>query len=71
MFLEFQEAPPPGKCLGIFGLSLYTTEREVKDLFNKYGNVVDCNIVHDHAVSWINRYLIIDISVVVVISILL
>lgn len=44
-----REAPPPGKCLGVFGLSLYTTEREVKDLFNKYGRVDDCNIVHDHA----------------------
>lgn len=44
-----REAPPPGKCLGVFGLSLYTTEREVKDLFEKYGRVSDCRIVHDHA----------------------
>lgn len=33
----------------MFGLSLYTTEREVKDLFEKYGRVADCRIVHDHA----------------------
>jgi len=44
-----REAPPTGKCLGVFGLSLYTTEREVKDMFEKYGRVADCRIVHDHA----------------------
>lgn len=44
-----REAPPAGKCLGVFGLSLYTTEREVKDAFQRYGDVQDCNIVHDHA----------------------
>lgn len=44
-----REAPPAGKCLGVFGLSLYTTEREVKDAFQRYGDVNDCNIVYDHA----------------------
>lgn len=34
----------------MFGLSLYTTEREVRDAFEKYGRVGDCRIVHDHAV---------------------
>lgn len=44
-----REDPPSGKCLGVFGLSLYTTEREVRDMFERYGDVIDCNIVHDHA----------------------
>lgn len=44
-----REAPPAGKCLGIFGLSLYTTEKEVRDMFSRYGHVNDCNIVYDHA----------------------
>lgn len=35
--------------MGVFGLSLYTTEREVKDLFERYGRVNECRIVHDHA----------------------
>jgi len=44
-----RDAPPPGKCLGVFGLSLYTTEREVRDFFERYGEVQECKIVHDHA----------------------
>jgi transformer-2 protein len=44
-----REDPPTGKCLGVFGLSLYTNEREVKDMFERYGRVADCRIVHDHA----------------------
>jgi len=30
-------------------LSLYTTEREVRELFEKYGDVDSCQIVYDHA----------------------
>lgn len=44
-----RDAPPAGKCLGVFGLSLYTTEREVKDFFERYGEVAEAKIVHDHA----------------------
>ena len=46
-----QEAPPEGKCLGIFGLSLYTSEKEVRDMCDRYGEVDTCQIVYDHAVS--------------------
>eukprot|EP00794_Sanderia_malayensis_P003207 gene3207-3683_t len=44
-----RDAPPSGKCLGIFGLSLYTTEREVKEMCDRYGEVESCQIVYDHA----------------------
>eukprot|EP00795_Rhopilema_esculentum_P014202 gene14202-5212_t len=44
-----RDAPPEGKCLGIFGLSLYTTEREVKEMCDRYGEVESCQIVYDHA----------------------
>lgn len=44
-----REDPPAGKCLGVFGLSLYTSEREVRDMFERYGRVADARIVHDHA----------------------
>merc|ERR1711931_554246 len=42
-----REAPPPSKCLGVFGLSLYTSERDLTDLFEKYGRVENCKIVRD------------------------
>jgi len=44
-----RDAPPAGKCLGVFGLSLYTTEREVRDFFERYGEVHECKIVKDHS----------------------
>ncbi|CAD7668106.1 unnamed protein product [Nyctereutes procyonoides] len=36
--------PDPNCCLGVFGLSLYTTERDLRDLrevFSKYGPIAD------------------------------
>ena len=44
----FQDRPKVSRCLGIFGLSLYTTEREIKDMLNRYGPVDDINLVYDH-----------------------
>ncbi|XP_062383186.1 transformer-2 protein homolog beta-like isoform X2 [Sardina pilchardus] len=29
--------PDPSCCLGVFGLSLYTTERDLREVFSKYG----------------------------------
>jgi transformer-2 protein len=31
----------------VFGLSLYTTERELKDIFSKYGPIEDVQVVYD------------------------
>jgi len=59
-----REAPPAGKCLGVFGLSLYTTEREVRDMFGKYGTVADCNIVHDHATGRSRGFAFLNMSAV-------
>lgn len=42
-----RDAPPTSKCLGVFGLSLYTSERDIKGLFEKYGPVESCKIVCD------------------------
>jgi len=39
--------PTPSKCLGVFGLSLYTTERELRAVFEKYGHIDSINIVLD------------------------
>jgi transformer-2 protein len=42
-----RENPPTGTCLGIFGLSIYTQERDLKDVFTKYGPLEDVQIVYD------------------------
>lgn len=39
--------PPTGRCLGVFGLSLYTTENDLSDVFSRYGRIDKCNIVID------------------------
>ncbi|RWS05532.1 Transformer-2-like protein beta, partial [Dinothrombium tinctorium] len=42
-----RENPPAGRCLGIFGLSIYTQERDLHDVFSKYGPIDDVQIVYD------------------------
>ncbi|KAK5886536.1 hypothetical protein CesoFtcFv8_017562 [Champsocephalus esox] len=39
--------PDPNNCLGVFGLSLYTTERDLREVFSKYGPLSAVNIVYD------------------------
>ncbi|KRY42045.1 Transformer-2 -like protein beta [Trichinella spiralis] len=43
-----RENPPTSRCLGVFGLSLYTTERDLHQLFSRYGKVDDVQLVYDH-----------------------
>lgn len=33
------ENPPPSKCVGVFGLSIYTEESTVRDIFSKFGPI--------------------------------
>ncbi|XP_043931882.1 transformer-2 protein homolog beta isoform X3 [Protopterus annectens] len=42
-----QANPDPNCCLGVFGLSLYTTERDLREVFSKYGPLADVCIVYD------------------------
>lgn len=42
-----QANPDPNNCLGVFGLSLYTTERDLREVFSKYGPLSGVNIVYD------------------------
>ncbi|XP_042893984.1 transformer-2 protein homolog alpha-like isoform X2 [Penaeus japonicus] len=42
-----REDPSPSNCLGIFGLSLYTTERQLHHLFGKYGPINEVQVVLD------------------------
>lgn len=47
LFYYFQANPDPNCCLGVFGLSLYTTERDLREVFSKYGPIADVSIVYD------------------------
>lgn len=42
-----RENPPAGRCIGIFGLSIYTKEADILDVFSRYGPIDDVQIVYD------------------------
>ncbi|XP_045772667.1 transformer-2 protein homolog alpha isoform X2 [Maniola jurtina] len=41
------ENPTPSRCLGVFGLSLYTTEQQIHHIFSKFGPVDKVQVVID------------------------
>eukprot|EP01130_Rhizamoeba_saxonica_P019357 TRINITY_DN99_c0_g1_i1.p1 TRINITY_DN99_c0_g1~~TRINITY_DN99_c0_g1_i1.p1 ORF type:complete len:244 (+),score=53.04 TRINITY_DN99_c0_g1_i1:42-773(+) len=41
------EEAPPNRVLGVFGLSRYTTENELRDEFERFGDVENCLIIKD------------------------
>lgn len=47
-----REAPSPSACLGVFGLSLYTTERELEKEFSKFGPLEKITVVLDGKVHF-------------------
>merc|ERR1712001_621904 len=42
-----RDAPDMSNCLGVFGLSLYTTERELEKEFSKFGPLEKVSVVLD------------------------
>ena len=48
MLSIIQENPKESRCLGVFGLSLYTQERDLREMFSKWGPVDEVQIVYDH-----------------------
>ncbi|XP_036358187.1 transformer-2 protein homolog alpha isoform X5 [Octopus sinensis] len=42
-----EDNPEPSRCLGVFGLSLYTQERDLREVFTRYGPVEDVQVVYD------------------------
>ena len=42
-----QANPDPNTCLGVFGLSLYTTERDLREVLSRYGPLAGVNVVYD------------------------
>lgn len=45
---EDRENPKTSTCLGVFGLSLYTQERDLREAFSRYGPIEELQIVYDH-----------------------
>ena len=43
--------PSPCRVLGVFGLSLYTGEKEIKEMFDRYGPLDRVQVVYDHQVG--------------------
>ncbi|KAI5710764.1 hypothetical protein M8J76_014228 [Diaphorina citri] len=46
-FADGRENPQPSRCLGVFGLSIYTTEQQINHIFSKYGPVERVEVVID------------------------
>jgi len=42
-----RDNPDPTSCLGVFGLSLYTTERDLEKEFGRFGPLEKCKVVLD------------------------
>ncbi|KAF6767858.1 hypothetical protein AHF37_07603 [Paragonimus kellicotti] len=47
-FLGSRENAKPSRCLGVFGLSLHTQERDLYDIFSRYGPIDDLQLVYDN-----------------------
>ncbi|KAI7871350.1 hypothetical protein BDF14DRAFT_1766048 [Spinellus fusiger] len=43
-----RDAPEKSNILGVFGLSLRTRERNLEEVFEKYGNLEKVTVVYDH-----------------------
>lgn len=46
-----RDDPEPSKCVGVFGLSVYTTEKELTKIFHKFGPLDRVQVVVDAKVS--------------------
>lgn len=42
-----RDNPCPSRCLGVFGLSIFTTEQQIQHIFSKYGPVQRVQVVID------------------------
>uniref|UniRef100_A0A914MGG2 RRM domain-containing protein n=1 Tax=Meloidogyne incognita TaxID=6306 RepID=A0A914MGG2_MELIC len=46
-YADGRDNPEPGPCLGVFGMSLHTSERDLRKLFGEYGEIESVQIVYD------------------------
>ncbi|XP_070210758.1 transformer-2 protein homolog beta-like isoform X2 [Littorina saxatilis] len=42
-----RDNPDPNRCIGVFGLSLYTQERGLREVFGRYGPIEEVQVVYD------------------------
>ncbi|GFY69346.1 transformer-2 protein homolog alpha [Trichonephila inaurata madagascariensis] len=42
-----RDNPEPSRCLGVFGLSVYTEERELQEVFGRYGPIENIQVIYD------------------------
>ncbi|PAV84190.1 hypothetical protein WR25_06117 [Diploscapter pachys] len=43
-----RDNPDPSRCLGVFNLSVYTTDKDVKELFGEFGDIDKVDLIYDH-----------------------
>lgn len=53
-----RDNPCPSRCLGVFGLSIFTTEQQIHHIFSKYGPVERVQVVIDAKVKYKIIYLL-------------
>lgn len=61
-----QDNPTQSRCLGVFGLSLYTTELQITQIFSKYGAVERVQVVIDAKVidrNFVGRLKLLSLTV--------
>ncbi|KAE9416113.1 hypothetical protein Angca_004054, partial [Angiostrongylus cantonensis] len=46
--LSRRDDPDPCRCLGCFNLSVYTTEKDLRELFGEFGEIEKVELVYDH-----------------------
>uniref|UniRef100_A0A914YC27 RRM domain-containing protein n=1 Tax=Panagrolaimus superbus TaxID=310955 RepID=A0A914YC27_9BILA len=46
--IDGRENPRPSNCLGIFGMSSNTAERDLREIFERYGRVESVKVIMDH-----------------------
>ncbi|GMR42811.1 hypothetical protein PMAYCL1PPCAC_13006, partial [Pristionchus mayeri] len=43
-----RDHPDPSRCLGIFNLSMYTTEKDLREMFTEFGEIEKIDLIYDH-----------------------
>uniref|UniRef100_A0A0A1XI74 Transformer-2 sex-determining protein n=1 Tax=Zeugodacus cucurbitae TaxID=28588 RepID=A0A0A1XI74_ZEUCU len=46
-FAFSQEKPVQNRCIGVFGLSVYTTQQKIRDIFSRFGPIERIQVVID------------------------
>lgn len=44
-----RENSSPSRCLGVFGMNLHTSERDLKDFFDRFGPIENVQVIYDQA----------------------